>query len=131
MKRLQSLILMIVASIAVVAPLRAQTERRIQFPKGKSSAALKGSTGAAGVTYVLRARSGQRIVLDLTPSKGVGIKVETNGRYGQMVLLREEHGGHFEIGLEETGDYTIFIGSTDDRPVKFALKVAVTQLADI
>jgi hypothetical protein len=131
MKRFRSLILMMAIGMIVAAPLNAQGERRIQFPKGKSSTIVKGSTGTSGVTYVLRVRSGQKIVLDLTPTKGVGIKVETNGRYGQMVLLREESGGHYEVGLEETGDYTIFIGSTGVRSVPFVLKVGVTRLADI
>ena len=131
MKRFQSLILMIAAGMIVTAPLSAQTERRIQFPKGKSSTVVKGSTGTSGITYVLRARSGQKIVLDLTPASGVGIKVETNGRYGQMVLLREEGGGHYEVGLEETGDCTIFVGSTGGRSVPFVLKVGVTRLTDI
>lgn len=128
MKRLMSIVAL--ALITAVA-MPAQTERRVQFPKGKSSAILKGSTGTSGVTYVLRARSGQKIVLDLTPTKGVGIKVETNGRYGQMVLLREEGGGHYEVGLEETDDYTIFVGSTGGRSVPFVLKVGVTRLTDI
>ena len=131
MKRFQSLILMIAVGMIVAAPFHAQSERRIQFPKGKSSTIVKGSTGTAGVTYVLRARSGQKIVIDLTPAKGIGVKVETNGRYGQMVLLREESGGHYEIGLEETGDYTIFIGSTNRRSIPFTLKVGVVRLADI
>ena len=130
MKRFKTLILALVLGMAAT-PLNAQVERRIQFPKGKSSRVVKGSTGTSGVMYVLRARSGQKIVLDLTAAKGVGIKVETNGRYGQMVLLREEGGGHYEIGLEETGDYTIFIGSTSARSVPFVLKVGVTRLADI
>ena len=131
MKRLRSLMLMLAVGMIVAAPLTAQSERRIQFPKGKSSTIVKGSTGTSGVTYVLRARSGQKIVIDLTPANGVGVKVETNGRYGQMVLLREESGGHYEVGLEETGDYTIFIGSTSGKPVQFTMKVGVTRLADI
>ncbi|MEQ1764273.1 MAG: hypothetical protein ABL984_14175 [Pyrinomonadaceae bacterium] len=131
MKRLQSLILMLALGMILSAPLNAQAERRIQFPKGKSSTIVKGSTGNSGITYVLRARSGQKIVLDLTPANGVGVKVEANGSYGHMVLLREESGGHYEIGLEESGDYTIFIGSTSGKPVPFVLKVAVARLADI
>ena len=131
MKRFRSLILMIAAGMIVTAPLSAQTERRIQFPKGKSSTVVKGSTGTSGITYVLRARSGQKIVFDLTPASGVGIKVETNGRYGQMVLLREEGGGHYEVGLEETDDYTIFVGSSGARSVPFVLKVGATRLTDI
>lgn len=131
MRKLQALILLLTLGIIAASPLAAQTERRIQFPKGKSSTVVKGMTGTSGVMYVIRARSGQKIVLDLAPSNGVGIKVGTVGRYGHQVLLREEAGGHYEIGLEEAGDYTIFIGSTDHRSIAFTLKVGITKLADI
>ena len=61
----------------------------------------------------------------------VGINVETTGTDGQMVLLREEKGGFYEIGLEESGDYTIFVGSTNNKPVSFSLSVKITKLADV
>lgn len=131
MKRFKSLILMIAVAAIAASPLNAQAERRIQFPKGKSSTVVRGSTGGTGITYVLRARSGQKIVIDLSPAAGLGIKVETTGRYGHMVMLREESGGHYEVGLEESGDYTIFVGSTSGRPVSFVMKVGVTKLADV
>lgn len=131
MKRFKSLILMVTVGMIAASPLNSQTERRIQFPKGKSSTVVRGSTGTSGVTYVLRARSGQKIVLDISPAAGLGVKVETDGRYGQMVLVREERGGHYEVGLEESGDYTIFVGSTSGRPVSFVMKVGVTKLADV
>ena len=120
-------------TFAVVCTVAAngQIAKRIQFGKGKSSAVVKGGTGTHGVTYVIRARSGQMLVLDLSPADKVGIKVETVGRYGEMVLLREEAGGRYEIGLEETGDYTIFIGSISGKPVAFTLAVGIRRLADI
>ena len=110
---------------------RVQSPQRIQFGKGKSSATVNGTTGKYGVTYVIRARSGQKLVLDLAPAATVGIKVKTNGSYGEMVLLREESGGHYEVGLEETGDYTIFVGSTSSKSEPFTLKVGVTRMSDI
>lgn len=113
------------------ADAQSQSPKRIQFAKGKSSAVVKGTTGSYGTTYVVRAKSGQKLVLDLTPVSKVGIKVETNGRFGEMVLLREEQGGTYEIGLEESGDYTIFIGSTSNKPVSFTLTVKITKLTDI
>ena len=109
----------------------AQDAQRIQFEKGKSSAIVKGTTGEFGVSYVVKARSGQKIVLTLTPVSGVGIKVETEGADGQSVLLREEKGGTYEVGLEESGDYTIFIGSTNGKSKAFTLTVKITKLADI
>ena len=110
---------------------RAQSPIRIRFAAGRSSAVVKGNTGAYGITYVVRARSGQKLVFDLLPASGVGIKVETNGRFGRTVLLRETRGGHYELGLEESGDYTIFIGSDDHKAVAFTLTVKTNKLADI
>lgn len=110
--------------------MSAQTTR-IQFAKGKSSATVSGKTGTYGVTYIVRARSGQKLILTLTPEANLGIKVETDGRYGQEVLLREEKGGTYEVGLEEGGDYTIFVGSTNSRSVAFTLTVKIGRLTDI
>lgn len=131
MRKISLLAFIFVIALTVSTSANAQSPTRIQFAKGKSSAVVKGSTGQYGVTYFIRARSGQKIVLDLSPASKVGIKVETNGRYGQTVLLREERGGHHEVGLEESGDYTIFIGSTNNKPVPFTLNVRITKLADI
>ena len=107
----------------------AQTAKRIQFAKGKSSATVKGNTGNYGVSYTIRARGGQKLVLDLAPARGVGIKV-TNAD-GSEVLLREERGGFFEVGLETGGDLTIFVGATGNRPAAFTLTVRITNMTDI
>jgi hypothetical protein len=125
-----SLLLVTFAFISGVEA-KAQAPKRIQFAKGKTSTTVKGSTGAYGTTYVVRAKSGQKLVLNLTPAQKVGIKVETDGRFGQTILLREERGGSYEVGLEESGDYTIFIGSTDNQPVSFTLTVKITNMTDI
>jgi hypothetical protein len=61
----------------------------------------------------------------------VGIRVEFDGSYGEMVLLRESKGGHYEIGLEESGDYRIFVGSNNNLPVRFSLTVKFSKLTDI
>jgi hypothetical protein len=123
----------LLATLWVVAGIRAsaQTPRRIQFAKGKSSAVVKGTTGPHGTYFVLRAKAGQMLVLDVTPASGVGVKVETVGRFGHMVLLREEAGGKYEVGLEEAGDYTIFVGPLGRNPLTFTLTVQVRKLADI
>jgi hypothetical protein len=134
MKKLMNLSSLIIALVFVcggAGEAKAQTAKRIQFEKGKTSATVKGTTGSYGVTYVVRAKSGQKLILNLTPAAGVGIKVETEGRYGQTVLLREERGGAYEVGLEESGDYTIFIGSNAGKPVSFSLTVKITKLSDI
>ena len=132
MKKIMSLSLMLIAFVFICgAEAKVQSLKRIQFAKGKVAATVRGNTGSYGVAFVVRAKSGQKLVLNLTPALRVGIKVETKGRYGEMVLLREERGGTYEVGLEESGDYTIFIGSTDNQPVSFALTVKITKLADV
>jgi hypothetical protein len=125
-----SLMLMTFAFIGGIQA-KAQTAKRIQFAKGKTSATVKGATGIYGTTYIVRAKSGQKLILTLTPTQKVGIKVETDGRFGQTVLLREEKGGSYEVGLEESGDYTIFIGSTEGKSVPFTLTVKITNMTDI
>lgn len=120
---------MILAAFAATAT--GQAEKRITFAKGKSSAVVKGNTGRHGIYYVVRARQGQMLTLDVSPAARVGVRVEFSGRFGHSVLLREEHGGRFEIGLEEAGDHTIFIGSLNGKPVQFSMTVSIRKLADI
>jgi len=129
--RLTTGFLFVAALIFWSADLSAQTPKRIEFAKGKSSATVQGTTGQAGATYMVRARSGQKLVLTLSPRSGVGIKVETIGRFGDMVLLREERGGTYEVGLEETGEYTIFVGTTSGKSAAFTLSVRIVRMTDI
>ena len=129
MKRLIFIALMVTALSASAA--FGQDEKRIEFAKGKSSATVKGNSGQTGVYYVVRAKQGQMLVLDVAPASKVGVKVETNGRHGHQILLREERGGHFEVGLEEPGDYTIFVGSLNGKPAPFTLTVKIRRLTDI
>ena len=131
MRKLLSFLFVLIALAVIGGNIGAQTPKRIQFVNGASSAVVTATTGEHGVYYVLRAKSGQKLVLDLLPISKVGIKVEFDGRYGEMTLLREEKGGRYEIGLEESGDYTIFVGSINNKPVRFSLTVKVTKLADI
>lgn len=132
MKKIISLSLMLIAlAFSGETQAKAQSPKRIQFAKGKAAATVKGTTGSYGATYVVRAKSGQKLVLNLTPAQKVGIRIETRGRFGETVLLREERGGIYEVGLKESGDYTIFIGSTDNQPVSFSLNVKITNMTDI
>src|SRR5215218_6891085 len=92
---------LLMAVMLFSADAMAQGPKRIEFEKGKSSATVRGVTGQNGTTYIVRARSGQKLVLTLSRRANVGIKVESDGRYGHAVLLREESGGTYEVGLEE------------------------------
>lgn len=130
-RSMAAVLLPIVLAFIFAGQAAAQAAKRIQFAKGKNSTVVRGTTGTYGTTYVIRARSGQKLVLDLRPASGVGIKVETTGTHGEMVLLREEKGGVYEVGLEESGDHTIFLGSTTNKPASFTLMVKIAKLADI
>jgi len=130
-KMINLLMLLITLVFFSTSQTSAQNLKRIEFAKGKTSATVRGNTGTYGVAYVVRARSGQKLVLTLSPASKVGIKVETNGADGEEILLREERGGTFVVGLEESGDYTIFVGSTNGRPVPFSLAVKIERMTDI
>lgn len=132
MKKIFSLGLFLAALIFTNAlPANAQTARRVQFEKGKNSAVVKSMTGKYGTAYVVRAKSGQKLTLNLTPAAKIGVKVTANLSDGETVLLREEKGGDYEIGLDESGDYTIFVGSTDQKSVAFTLRVKITAMSDL
>jgi hypothetical protein len=132
MKKIMSLALMLLVFAFIYGTqAKAQVPKRIQFAKGQNSAVIKGTTGNYGITYVVRAKSRQKLVLNLAPTTNIGIKVGTEKAAGETVLLREEKGGIYEIGLEENGYYTIFIGSTNNKLVSFTLTVSITKLADL
>jgi hypothetical protein len=130
-KRLTMGFLFVTALMLWSADLSAQSPKQIEFGKGKSFATVRGTTGQNGATYLVRARSGQKLVLTLSPRSGVGIKVESTGRFGHMVLLREERGGTYEVGLEESGEYTIFVGTTSGKSAVFTLSVRINRMTDI
>lgn len=130
MKKIISLSLVLMTFV-FFSGIAANGQTRIQFAKGKSAATVKGNTGSYGVTYVVRAKSGQKLILNLVPTAQVGIKVETESVDGHLVLFRSERGGTYEVGVEESGDYTIFIGSTNNKPVPFTLTVKITKMTDI
>ena len=130
MKKIISLALMFgMLAFFSPAPAAAQTVKRIQFAKGKSSATVRGITGSYGTYYNLRVKGGQKMALSLSPAKGVGIKVERDG--GAEVMLREERGGFYEVYFEEGGEISIFIGSTGARSIPFTLTVKITRITDI
>ena len=126
-----TIILLALTAVLFIWNSESAAQTRIRFAKGRSSAMVRGNTGNSGTEYVVRARSGQKIELTLSPLEGVGIRVTGNGRDGETVLLREERGGTFVVGLEESGDYVIFIGSVSGKPVAFSLTVAITRMSDI
>ena len=122
------LILGTIIFIIGVSSVSAQTEKRIQFSKGKSSATVKGTTGTDGIYYNLGAKAGQKVTVTLIPKTGVGIKIE---RGAGEVLLEEQKGGTYTVYLEDDGEFSIFLGSTNGKSKVFTLTVSITKMKDI
>ena len=130
MKKIISLLLLLATLVFSNGfEANAQTVKRIEFAKGKSSAIVRGNTGTTGVYYDLRVKGGQKMVLNLTPTAKVGIKVEAEG--GGEVLLREERGGSYVLYFEEGKEVSIFVGSLSGKSVPFTLTVKITRMTDI
>lgn len=106
----------------------AQTATRIQFAKGTNLAVLKGKTRSQGVTYIVRAKKGQKMILNLVPTSNVGISVQTTLKSEEEgnVLLEGQTGGDYELDLQDSCDYKIIIGSDSDKPIPFTLTVEIT-----
>jgi hypothetical protein len=86
------------ASIAV-----GQKPQRIRFAKGTHSGAVKGSVaGFAVKDYVVGAREGQTMTINLTSSKAYFVIYSINGRSNDMLETRE-----WSDVLNESGDYVI------------------------
>lgn len=127
MKRLLIILtfLIILSSVQVIS---AQAEKRIQFAKGKSSATVRGVTGLSGVYYLLMAKSGQKMIVTLTPKTGIGLKIE---RGTEEVLLEEQKGGTYTVYLEENSEFSIFVGSSSGKSRAYTLTVTITKMKDI
>lgn len=92
----------------------AQEGRRISFAKGKFSAAVSGTIGAniCGETFLVRARKGQRVRVNVT---------STNGKVG----FDEYCTRTFSIVMNETTDYTIQPCNCGKRSTRFTLTVSI------
>lgn len=120
---------LIISSFLLMAQaVMSQTPKRIQLtavgnPATSKTATIKGKTGRNGVYYVVSLTQSQIFTVKLSPIAKLGIKVEIDGADGPQVIIRREKGGTYTHELSETGDYTIFIGSTDHKSRAFTLKV--------
>jgi len=105
----------------------AQAPQRIQFAKGMNLAVLKGKTRSQGVAYIVKAKAGQKMILNLVPASNITISVQTTLKSEEEgnVLLDGQAGGDYELELPDTCDYKIIIGSDSDQPVPFTLTVEI------
>lgn len=118
MKKILSVLIMIIALLAantVVSYAEPKAEpKRVQFQKGRTTAVIKGVIERAQVVheYALRAKSGQTMLVHLTPKKVKGgyTSIEIFDPSGIMV----NEGGNsndWEGALSATGDYQIHVSS--------------------
>jgi hypothetical protein len=85
-----------------------QVFKRVQFPPGRTSAVLQGSTNTGGgVVYQLRAHAGQHLILHLTSPKK-DVKCQISPVYSEL-LPGAFNVTRWEGDLPKTGDYSILV----------------------
>ncbi len=120
-----ALLLLLTASAAVA-------QKRVKFPPGRTTAILKGKTtggpsesgGMNPVTYVLRARKGQQMILHLTSAK----KNALFGLYAPGMDLVEgaQSVADWSGTLPKSGDYEIIVFPEDEMTnTTFTLEVTI------
>lgn len=127
MKRLASVLLL---SVCLAVPA-AFAQKRVQFDPGKSGALIKDRTnggpnesgGKKPVSYVLRARAGQQIVVSVSsPKFNARFQIYAPGRQlMEDAVKRREYVGN----LPANGDYEIVVYPRDGVDTAFTLDVSV------
>jgi len=117
--------------LLVTATSDALAQKRVKFPPGRTTVILKGKTtggpsesgGMNPVTYVLRAKRGQQMILHLTSAK----KNAVFGVYAPGMELMEGVGGVDWSGtLPKTGDYEIMVFPEDEATdTTFTLEITI------
>ncbi len=104
----------------------------VMFAKGKSSAAIKGTVkGSDDIDYVLRAKAGQTLNVDLKASKGAAFfnVMPPNSTY-EALFVGSNEGNHYSGTLPSDGEYIIRIylmGNAKDsgKPVSYTINVGI------
>lgn len=97
--------------------------RRVNFPRGRTTAVLQG-TIKRGVShdYLLRARGGQTMAVHLSSSGDVGFEIITPSRQSLSGYTRDWSGY-----LPESGDYRINVlpPTQADAPAQYTLEITI------
>lgn len=103
------LALALVAAFALSAPSVAQQQTQVTFPRGQSSATLKGSiTGDQYRDYLVNARAGQTMNVTLTnPDGRAFFNVLPPGSTGEAVFIGSTSGNSFQGPVPGNGNTTI------------------------
>lgn len=110
MKKAVALCVSILLLGAVAVPAQRHRSKRIQFPRGRTTAVIKGRVDAKTIdNYDIRARAGQRMSVHLTsPGKNVRFGIALPG-YDAGEVEGASNVTDWEGELPDTGDYNIAV----------------------
>lgn len=100
---------------------------RVQFPRGGTTATIKGSTNAwRGASYALGARAGQQMTVEVSSDAGdVSMQVlQPGGATGLNGVTEQKR---WSGRLPKSGDYTINVIEATGQSVPFTLAVSVVS----
>lgn len=128
---MKKIIVAVLVFVLLNAPV-AWAQKRVKFPPGRTTVVLKGKTtggpsesgGMNPVSYVLRARKGQQMILHLTSEK----KNAVFGLYAPGMDLVEgaQSVKDWTGTLPKTGDYEIIVFPQDEvTNTNFTLEVTI------
>jgi hypothetical protein len=115
------------------APAQAQDRvERVQFAKGASSKAIQGRiAGEQGVVYIVGAREGQTLSVDLKTSNGANDFNVTAPGANEALFIGSTSGNSYRGTLPTTGDYRIQVylmrnAARRNEAANYTLSIAVT-----
>lgn len=123
-----------IAMLALAAPALAQDAIRtvpVQFARGASSAAIKGSIkGYGAVDYTVRARAGQTLTVRLTTSNKSGYFNVTAPGADEAMFNGSISGNRFSAAIPSTGTYAVRVylmrnAARRNETANYTLNVAI------
>lgn len=109
--------------LAAVVCAAQSPSKRVQFARGKSSAIVSQSVPANHVnSYVLFVKKGQRISARVTSANG---KVDLDGSNIGAGQFEESGAAAFNVPVDETGDYVVYVRNRGKAATRFTLTITV------
>jgi hypothetical protein len=111
---------------ATVLPMQGTSVRRVRFPRGRTTAVLRGSIINDGMNqYLLNARSGQKMTVHITsPRNRAKFDVYLRGDRSVLANSGSEDTTDWEGELPASGDYVISVYSVGGNS-RYTLEVAI------
>jgi hypothetical protein len=121
---LTSVAILLLATTAL--PMQDTSVRRVRFPRGRTTAILRGTIVNDGMNqYLLGARSGQKMAVHITsPRNRAKFDVYLRGDRSALANAGAEDTTDWEGELPESGDYVISVYSVGGN-VRYTLEVTI------